>query len=132
MITNSHLLKLFTNVDFQHAIFNTKSGGFLGTKLKNMGVVKFKRAPNRSSTKFVCTPQDEKAKMKILMNDLKSAVVNKFEMDKIKQLLIDTSKHRDRLMLNPRTDIKETFSVFFANPELVITTFILYFFLLIH
>lgn len=97
----------------------------MGLRLKNIGIVKFKRALKRKSTDRVSTPRDDKAKMKTMINDLKSAVVNKFEMDKIKQLLVQTAKYRDRMMLNQRTDVKETFAVFYANPELVIMIFIL-------
>lgn len=61
--------------------------------------------------------------MKTMMNDLKSAIVNEYQMDKIKQLLIETVEYRDRLMQNKRTDVKETFADFYAHPELVIMAF---------
>lgn len=83
-----------------------------------MGIVK-KRAPKRTSTERLQTPINEMAKMKTLMNDLKSAVVNDMNMDKIKQILTETMAHREKLMQNKRTDIKEMFSVFFAHPKLV-------------
>lgn len=103
---------------FQHTIYNSVAGGFLGQKLKNMGIVK-KRVPKRKSTENVQTPLCEKNQMKTLMNDLKSAVVNELNMDDIKQKLVETMSYRDKLMANKRTDVKEMFSVFYAHPELV-------------
>lgn len=83
-----------------------------------MGIVK-KRTPKRKSVDNVQTPGDEKARMKRLMNDLKSAVVNDLNLDDIKQKLTETMKHREKLMQNKLIDAKETFSVFYAHPELV-------------
>lgn len=103
---------------FQHTIYNTVNGGFLGQKLKSMGIVK-KRAPKRSSVNKVQTPSNERDKMKAMMNDLKSAVVNDSNLDDIKRMLIETMKHRERLMQNKQIDAKETFSFFYARPELV-------------
>lgn len=83
-----------------------------------MGMVK-KRAPKRKSLERVQTPASEKEKMKTLMNDLKSAVVNDLNLEAITQILSETVDHRIKLMENTRTDIKEMFPVFFAHPELV-------------
>lgn len=48
-----------------------------------------KRAPKRKSLERVQTPASEKEKMKTLMNDLKSAVVNDLNLEAIKQILVD-------------------------------------------
>lgn len=90
----------------------------MGQKLKNMGIVK-KRTPKRKSVNTVQTPGDEKTRMKTLMNDLKSAVVNDLNLDDIRQKLTETMKHREKLIENKLIDVKETFSVFYAHPELV-------------
>lgn len=98
------------------------NGGFLGQKLKNMGIVK-KRAVKRTSVNEVQTPGNEKARMKMLMNDLKSAVVSNSNLDDIRQMLAETMKYREKLMRMKLIDVKEMFSVFFAHPELVIIDF---------
>lgn len=78
-----------------------------------------KRVPKDCVLNNVPTPGDEKAKMKRLMNDLKSAVVNDLTLDYIKQMLTETMKYRERLMQKNIVDVKQTFSVFYAHPELV-------------
>lgn len=87
------------------------NGGYLGQKLKNMGMVK-KRAPKRKSVNNVQTPINERNKMKAMMNDLKSAVVNDSNLDDIKRMLSETMKHRERLMQNKQVDAKKAFSFF--------------------
>lgn len=102
------------------------NGGFLGQKLKNMGVVK-KRPQKRISVNNVQTPSNERDKMKTMMNDLKSAVVNDSNLYDIKRMLTETMKHRERLMQNKQIDAKETFSFFYARPELVNIDYIIFF-----
>lgn len=63
--------------------------------------------------------ENEKEKMDLAINFLKSVVVNDSNLDAIKEKLVETMRYRHDLMKNQRMDLKETFPFFFTRPQLV-------------
>lgn len=55
------------------------------------------------------------------LDSLKSAVVNKQNVDFIREKLKSTLNYRVEMMPDLSTDLLENFSFFFSNPEMVIT-----------
>lgn len=93
----------------------------MGQKLKNMGIVKSKRATKRNADPEPVLSESDQERMDVAIDFLKSVVVNESNLNEIQEKLTDTMEYRHDLMKNTRTVIKETFPFFFfACPELII------------
>lgn len=91
-------------------IYNQSNGGYLGLRQKNS-----RRSKKRNHDEI-----DNDSIMDDL-DSLKSTVVNKQNVDFIREKLKSTLNYRVEMMRDLSTDLLENFPFFFSNPEMVIT-----------
>lgn len=84
-----------------------------------MGISTEKKTTKRKQPQQMFFSDDEKQRLSETIEYLKSIKVDDTNLIEIKEKLIETMAYRHELMQNSRMDIKETFSFFFACPELV-------------
>lgn len=109
-------------IDFQNPIYNTRDGGFIGVGLKNARRAERKKGrPSLPRTVVIDNlDEDEDEKAKQEMEHLKSLIVNDENMNEIKDLIVSTIPFRNKLMCDPKTNLKEWFPFFFTCVDLVI------------
>lgn len=100
-------------------MYNTKTNGYLGQKLKNLTVMRAKLSRTLKDPVPVDFTAAEKEKLEAAMDYLKTTVVTDSNLAQIKEKMVETMAYRIKLMNDQRMDIKESFPFLFVSVELV-------------